>query len=494
MLMPRAFKNGAVSPPSLSFDDKDRPRSYRPTLSSSHISASTPTQPISRTSSSMVKGSSAQKRNAAALVTAPTKPVEIPDRKRSPTSSPKPKARQTPTVSTRCAESVPPSIAALLAITTIPPHRPGRVSRRRTTGTAHVTIDELVESWKADDTLRSSLASSPSMSILLEEANSLPDPPISRRGCESGFRRPRSASTDSVPSLDGDRSSVLSLRSPSTPGSLRSRRSINNLRHERQKSTSLTEDCLLDHPLLAGPQAESSSGDDEPEVFQSPRNKTAISRSSFRSNLTTSLQALKNVALNSISSLTSSTQSAVFTRGSAGPEQNQMDDALWSHPFLFPRLSSELRPTIQGTPTKAQRRYLNPMPLTFEEQEAPFQKALHAPYLAEAVQPAPTIQLQTYTRGRRRAQNRTSQPDPQSEAGRAQYLLTGIRQREPRENANFLRVVVLEMNMRRAGKLETGRARIWLPPRQVTERADDGKMESSSSNRIPLRWRGICAT
>lgn len=44
-----------------------------------------------------------------------------------------------------------------------------------------------------------------------------------------------------------------------------------------------------------------------------------------------------------------------------------------------------------------------------------------------------------------------------------------VRQREVRENPDFLRVIVLEMNMRRGGKLsETapGKARLVLPPRQ----------------------------
>ena len=45
-----------------------------------------------------------------------------------------------------------------------------------------------------------------------------------------------------------------------------------------------------------------------------------------------------------------------------------------------------------------------------------------------------------------------------------------IRPREPRENSDFLRIVVLEMNMRRRGKLDgdaVGKARVWLPPRRV---------------------------
>lgn len=129
---------------------------------------------------------------------------------------------------------------------------------------------------------------------------------------------------------------------------------------------------------------------------------------------------------------------------------------------------------------------MNPMPLTFEEQEAPFQLALHAPYLAERTEGVSTIQMQTYSRTRRKSANKRSGPDPQSEAGRALLGATGVRQREVRENSDFLRIVVMEMNMRREGKLETGRAKIWLPPREVSPvRERIGK--------VPERWVGQSA-
>ena len=51
------------------------------------------------------------------------------------------------------------------------------------------------------------------------------------------------------------------------------------------------------------------------------------------------------------------------------------------------------------------------------------------------------------------------------------------RPREPRENSDFLRIVVLEMNMRRSGKLDgdlMGKARVWLPPRRERAGVDGG--------------------
>ena len=141
---------------------------------------------------------------------------------------------------------------------------------------------------------------------------------------------------------------------------------------------------------------------------------------------------------------------------------------------------------MEDTPTEAQRRYLNPTPLSFDEQEAPYQLALHAPYLAEPIEGAPTIQMQTYTRGRRKSGHKRGNLDPQSEAGRALLGAAGVRQREPRENSDFLRVVVMEMNMKRSGKLEYGKAKLWLPPRKVG--ADE-----EPSGKVPKRWVGESA-
>ena len=94
--------------------------------------------------------------------------------------------------------------------------------------------------------------------------------------------------------------------------------------------------------------------------------------------------------------------------------------------------------------------------------------------------------MQMYSRGKRKSGIKRSGPDPQSEAGRALAGATGVRQREVRENGDFLRVVVLEMNMRREGKLEMGRAKIWLPPRQVSSASEE-------EGKVPKRWVGVSA-
>ncbi|RKF64404.1 hypothetical protein OnM2_019084 [Erysiphe neolycopersici] len=61
-----------------------------------------------------------------------------------------------------------------------------------------------------------------------------------------------------------------------------------------------------------------------------------------------------------------------------------------------------------------------------------------------------------------------------------------IRRRDMRENSDFLRVVVMEMLMRRRGKLDNqgpGKARMILPPRTLTIRPPE-----VTADGVPVRW------
>lgn len=372
--------------------------------------------------------------------------------------------------------ALPPAVAALLAVTAIPPRKPNRY-RKRPGSDRRISIEELIKNWKSDSSLKSSSYGSPVLNILLEDTD-CEDEDGKDGGPDPAFLNARSASSESMPSLEADDRSVLSVGSPSTPGSLRSRKSYQNLK-TKSRSLPTAEDCAFDHPLVP-------RSDPDEDDFLLPTQKQSISaskpRSSFKSNLTASLQSLKKAAVESISSIGRSSTSPAVSRNAAPP----IDDMLWSHPFLFPRFSSEIRPATDTYPSEAERRYLNPIPLTFEEQEAPFQQALHAPYLAEAIEDAPTIQMQTYNRSRRRGGSPKRAPNPSSEAGRALLGAAGVRQREVRENPDFLRIIVMEMNMRREGKLEQGRAKIWLPPREASPAPD-------VTGRVPRRWQGLSA-
>ena len=418
-------------------------------------------------------------------------------------------------------------------MTAIPPPRPGqfRARRRQSREQRKLSIDELVNDWKSDE---ASYSSSPALSVLLEDGSDDEEDPGdvgSEEGMPGYSYTPRSSSSESVPSLERDDRSALSsfgVSSPRTPPDLAGRRtsSPSHLKGSlRGRSLRLLSEATSDHPLAAPPSSSSPAADDDDDLLLTPpgRSSTPSPHSSFTSNLTLSLRRLKAaVTLPTLRFATAPSQRATTT-------SRFSDATLWSHPYLFPRLTAEIRPpTIAGTPSEAQRRYLNPnnpspkakpRPLTFEEQEAPFQLALHAPYLAEAPADLPAIQMQTYG-GRRKAQAQAPtrrSPDPDSEAGRAlaaaaaQLVAAGARQREPRENSDFLRVVVLEMNMRREGKLEAGRARIWLPPRRGEggvaggEREEEEEDEDEERRRrrrqgkergdagVPRRWRGVSA-
>lgn len=81
------------------------------------------------------------------------------------------------------------------------------------------------------------------------------------------------------------------------------------------------------------------------------------------------------------------------------------------------------------------------------------------------------VMMQTYTRN---SPSRSSSKSRRSRSTREQedencVCAPIVKQREQRENSDFLRVVVLEMNMRRSGKLDVacqGRARYSLPARR----------------------------
>ena len=391
------------------------------------------------------------------------------------------------------ADALSPSVAALLAMTTIP--RRQKQTQRRSSSKRQVSIDELVNEWKSDDSLVKSYESSP-LSILLESADEHEEARSSSLQSElyrSSYER--SESSDSVPSLEGDANSMFSMGSPATPTSMRSRKS-SMVRKESPRTPCIRESCV-DHPLIPLPHGD----EDELEFTTSHDLATGNkSKSSFKSNLTTSLQALKLAALSSFAPRKSSSSFSLRGRRSANKAEQAIvasqlsDEVLWSHPFLFPRVMNEVRPEYKGTPTSAQRRYLNPISLSFEEQEAPFQQALHAPYLKErypGTENGPTIQMQTYSRsGSKGSKGKiSSKTDAEADGSAANSAVAAaMRQREPRENSDFLRVVVLEMNMRREGKLEMGRAKIWLPPRQSVE------SDVAVQGKIPRRWIGVSAS
>ncbi|MCJ1249009.1 hypothetical protein MMC30_006230 [Trapelia coarctata] len=285
----------------------------------------------------------------------------------------------------------------------------------------------------------------------------------------------RSLSTDSMPSLDIDLESPESASHPSTPG-----RSARRDRHLKSLSESLVEDCGLDHPLSPSNDELMRKEVDMSNICETETIKPEISlpvsplRSSFKSNLTASIRVLRSAA-RSFSNM------AI-----------QRDEFLTrSILSISPQFTDERRPVLtDDVPDPALRRYLNPITTS------PSELFYHDHSWSRAANDRCTasIQLQTYKRASTPSKNATVPPvfNPSAkDASKSESIIVAYsasRQREPRENSDFLRVIVLEMNMRKAGKLNDvaqGRARIWLPPRQLT------KQQETEVNGVPRRWTGI---
>ncbi|KAL4887465.1 hypothetical protein BJY04DRAFT_176005 [Aspergillus karnatakaensis] len=300
-----------------------------------------------------------------------------------------------------------------------------------------------------------------------------------------------SISADSVPSLDTDVDSPPSLSTSFTPSSQRSP-SERNIRRRRLSSC---ENCCSNHPLL---ETESSEITDEyigvnrrSSSLSSTSKPFIMSRSfprlgSFKSNLTASLRAIKSAA-QSVST---------FASPSVQP-----DDFLTRSFTITPKMTDDRRPPpMHDTPSPALRRYLNPIMVSPAEMYS-FQDQPHE--TPDSRNCPISVQMQTYhrsgSRGSRKdrfrfskSKNRGRQSSPFNPA-----VPPMSRQREPRENSDFLRMVVLEMNMRRRGKLRDDiptRARVWLPPRKGSQTKSvpyDFEDEDEEESATPSRWIGV---
>ncbi|KAL3495197.1 hypothetical protein BJX62DRAFT_196328 [Aspergillus germanicus] len=304
-----------------------------------------------------------------------------------------------------------------------------------------------------------------------------------------------SISVSSVPSLENDLETPSSISIPFTPSSQRNP-SDRILRRRRPFNC---ENCAYDHPLLD--TEPSDSGDEHTPTSQQPwsppnntPSRTFISTRSFprlgslKSNLTASLRAIKSAA-QSVSA---------FASPSVQP-----DDFLTRALFtITPEMTDDRRPPpMDDTPSPALRRYLNPIMVSPAEMYS-YQDQPHES-LDSRKSPI-SVQMQTYhrsgARGSRKSRFRFSSSktrDRTSLSFDPEAPVPLSRQREPRENSDFLRMVVLEMNMRRRGKLRDDvptRARVWLPPRKGSQAKFvpyDFEEEDEEETSIPTRWIGI---
>ncbi|KAK6066536.1 hypothetical protein SCUP515_10599 [Seiridium cupressi] len=375
-------------------------------------------------------------------------------------------------------DGLPPSVAALLAVTSIPrPNKRGSVRQR-------MTVDSIVPRSQVSEkelshelSLSSPFGRSP-MDVLLSPPEELldEDASINSDSCFTSALSTRAGSLESLPSLgDSFGTTLPSVDSPLTPRG----RTFRPPRRSLEPVSSPPGE-KEEHPLWVNPDMEevefevlmpsSTEMDKEQGTVFLPL-KTA-----FKSNLTASLRALRSAA-RSISS---------FTASSVPPEDLLTRSILTMDPRV-PFTDERRPPVLEEEPSEAMRRYLNPTDNARIDTRAvtgPNARGFTA-----------SIQMQTYKVQRSKKMsttpNRAAPPPPQA-APRAPVspaFPPGPRQREIRENSNFIRIAVLEHLMRKRGKFDSaqeGHARWLLPPRKAST-----KPYETGSDGIPIRWVSI---
>lgn len=420
--------------------------------------------------------------------TTPTSPVQIPKRShRDATHHAKREAshRRRHPKNAHASDSMSPSVAALLAVTDIPRQQ----RRRRRTGNKPLTVDEIVsDQHVSEKDMSLSLGRGP-MDMLLSPPEDLMDDDFSATESNIGSVLARTTSADSVPSLGGESfatdigSSIDTPRSVSTSA----RRRHSPMRKSLEPVRSPPDDAAEEHPLAAAenlgleeldlPAAELS---DESSTSYPLLQPFKPLRSVFKSNLTASLRALRSAA-KSFSSI---------NFPSIPPDDFLTRSILTIDPNV-PYTDERRPPVTEEMPSAELRRYLNP---TTSAHIDPQPKPRAGTFSA-------SIQMQTYKVQRSRSPPPASRTlssggstSPSSSANKEQPGKTGqqapavpgMRQREMRENPDFIRIAVMEMAMRRRGKLDNqkpGRARWALPPRKASM-----KPYEVGTNGVPARW------
>lgn len=431
-------------------------------------------------SASMLK----PERICSAPPTSPSKPVVIPTRtrnggqRRSKGQTPRIRSIPEDTGIPHDPQSITPSTAVLLAMTALPGSKYTSSTQSRRRHPRRVLSDEDGISLDSEVSRQASSSSSPrSWGVLLSPPNEC-EPDASSTTSDSTLGplySVRSLSSESMPSLEADLESSGSVSNPSTPGIPICKRSGGGERRPKTLSSSTSEDCVLDHPLLPGPSESASDSEgakEDVEFLAAETRRSASSKSSFKSNLTASLRILKSAA-------------ASFSYFTA-PVVHRDDYIARSLFSISPQFTDERRPLPSAdVPDPALRRYLNPIIVS------PAELHFHHDQFPGSNCTA-SIQLQPYRRALKTSSKASAPPvftsHPLSRASDETFTTASSRQREPRENSDFLRVIVLEMNMRKVGKLSDaspGRAKLWLPARQGVSPSEVEQVVG-----VPKRWVG----
>jgi hypothetical protein len=382
--------------------------------------------------------------------------------------------------------SIPPSVAALLAVTSIPPQKSKASSALRRNNSSHqlLTVDAVLKHTSvSENELGMPYRKSP-MDVLLSPPEELEEDDVigSDAGVESSYMSSRTISTESVPSLDdgsiGENS--FSYGSLATPGS-RGKRSTPTRR--LQVLSSPPGESTSDHPL-SGPEIDTDELNSM--IFGNPTSTEVQEISTeppipprkftFKSNLTASLKALRYAA-RSISNITAPL---------VIPD-DFLTLSIMSIDAQVPFTDERMPPRLEDIPTPALRRYLNPT------SNAPV--GAHIPSsLAQTTSTNCTasIQMRTYRVSKSPTANSPNVISRRTKTCTPEEVFAEVavgplaRQRDMRENSDFIRIAVMEMMMRKNGKLDDkvpGRARWALPPRKPSN-----KVYEIGEGGVPVRW------
>lgn len=420
--------------------------------------------------------------------TTPTSPVQIPNKSKNKAISHRnhrdhderrhrsnsPRWRNVPSP-----DAVPASVAALLAVTTIPPPRRGLRRSSTREQDKRMTVESILQGQTSEKELSFNFTRGP-MDVLLSPPEDLEDDdlsigdsmiasPISIRSlsCDSVPSLADSISTETISSVDSPRSASRGRRVQPTRKSLTPVSSPAGEREEHPLYRHEVDVEELDFTIFAP----ASEGEEK-------KGRIGMFRSAFKSNLTASLRALRNAARSF----------SAMNMPSIPPEDFLTRSILTLEPNV-PFTDERMPPALEEEPSAAVRRYLNPTQTSRLESQA--SSSMTNPRGSFTA----SIQMQTYKVQRSKMTSSGTRGSrsygDQSARGKETVFSfpPGPRQREMRENSDFIRIAVMEMSMRKNGKLDEqrpGRARWALPPRKTST-----KPYEIGTDGVPARWVAV---
>ncbi|KAH8178583.1 hypothetical protein LIA77_00102 [Sarocladium implicatum] len=419
----------------------------------------------------------------------PTSPVQIPKAsKRNHVHASRPQThgrRRAKDVHTP--NSISPSMAALLAVTDIPRSRRGSRRSRKPSPDKPLTVEDIFDERQVSEKELSWSLSRGTLDMLLTPPEHLVEDDMSISDSNVGSALSmRTISVDSIPSL-GESFATDHISSVDTPSRSSSRRRSSGPVRKVMEPISSPPEQVEDHPLaFAGLDVDDFDSEFLGQPLEAvPERQPAAPfkplRSVFKSNLTASLRALRSAA-KSFSAISFATV----------PSEALLTRSLLTMDPKVPYTDERMPPVTDDMPSAEVRRYLNPS--TSSHHEA-LPSSTPAPGSFSA-----SIQMQTYKIQRSRSPSPTTHSsypnaylqsppagsDRSSQQPPAAPVHPGMRQREMRENPDFIRIAVMEMAMRKQGKLDDqrpGRARWALPPRKAVL-----KPYGVNRDGVPQRW------